>query len=680
MKHSPLINKIPHILHGADYNPEQWLGHPEVFQEDLRMMKLANCNIMSVGIFSWNMLENQESHITFDWMDKVIDGLYANGVSVILATPSGARPHWLAEKYPEVLRTNQHGVKDLFGNRHNHCFTSPVYREKVANINAALVERYGTHPAIAAWHVSNEYNGECYCPLCKKAFQDYLKDKYKDLETLNYKWWTAFWSHSYTSWEQIEPPMIHGEQLLHGLNLDWKRFVTHQTIDFYKHEIKVLKEKAPHIPATTNFMGTFPGLDYWEFAKALDFVSNDIYPAWHQTEDLPTASFAAFTHDLTRSLNGGKPFMLMESTPSLTNWSNTNRPKKPNMHILSSIQAIAHGSDTVQYFQWRKSRGSSEKFHGAVVGHDGHENTRVFKDVANLGNILTKLDGVVGTSNKAETALLFDWENMWAINGAAGFSMSHKDYIETVHCHYHSLWEQNIPVDVINENSEFEGYKLIILPMMHMIRPGVAERLEKYVAAGGTIVTTYWSGYVDETDLCFLGGMPGPLRKLLGIWSEEVDCLLEGEKNTVIPADPFLSKEYDAVDTCELIHAETAKVLAAFGSDFYAGRPALTVNSFGKGKAYYVAFRNTEDFHPDFYRKLRGDLGIERSVDMDTPPGVSVQKRSDGESDYLFVMNFNKEPVRVDLSGLGYIDAVTGERVYGELVLEGYGCKVLGVG
>ncbi|MCM8900186.1 beta-galactosidase [Caldicoprobacter algeriensis] len=682
MKYPPINPKFPHFLHGGDYNPDQWKDTPEVWDEDMRLMKLAHCNVMSVGIFSWASLEPEEGKFEFGWLDTIMDKLAENGVYAILATPSGARPAWLAQKYPEVLRVLPNRQRILFGGRHNHCYTSPVYREKTRLINQKLAERYKDHPALLAWHVSNEYGGECHCELCQQAFREWLKKKYdNDLDKLNRAWWTGFWSHTYTDWDQIQSPAPHGEGSIHGLNLDWKRFVTHQTIEFMKNEIAPLREITPNVPVTTNFMGTYTGLNYWKFAPELDVISWDNYPRWHGEEpDWELAYKVAFVHDINRSLKGGKPFMLMESTPSMTNWMQVAKLKRPGMHLLSSIQAVAHGSDTVQYFQWRKSRGCVEKFHGAVVDHCGHENTRVFGDVAEVGRVLEKLDPIIGTTVRPEVAIIYDWENRWAIDDAQGPRREKKDYLLTCQSHYRPFWENGVPVDVIDMDCDFSGYKLLIAPMLYMVRPGVAERIEKFVEEGGTFVTTYWSGIVDENDLCFLGGFPGPLRKVTGIWSEEIDALYDHDVNHVVLKDDNLlglKGEYEARELCDLIHAESAEVLATYKSDFYAGRPALTVNSFGKGKAYYIAFRNNGDFLTDFYGALIRELNLKRAVDTELPQGVTAQMRTDGERVFVFILNFVPEERQVDLKEMRFKDMITGEDITGRISLPPYGVKIL---
>lgn len=682
LKYPPISAKIPQMLHGADYNPDQWQKYPEVLEEDIRLMKLAGCNVMSVGIFAWAAIEPEEGVFTFEWLDTLLDKFAANGIYALLATPSGARPAWMSQKYPEVLRVAPSGIRNLHGARHNHCFSSPVYREKVNIMNTKLAERYAQHPAVIGWHISNEYGGECHCPYCEDAFRGWLKNKYGTLEALNDAWWTTFWSHTYTDWSQVESPTPRGENAVHGQNVDWRRFVTDQTVDFCRKEIEPLRAANSGLPITTNFMLDFEPLNYWKFTELLDVISWDAYPTWHDNngDEAELAAWIGLNHDVFRSLKGGKPFMLMESTPSMTNWQPVSKLKRPGMHMLSSLQAVAHGSDTVQYFQWRKSRGSSEKLHGAVVDHVGHEHTRVFRDVAELGEKLSKLTEVVGTTVKPEVALIYDWENRWAVKDSQGPRNGGLKYEETAKRHYRPLWDLGVPVDVIDSECSFDSYKLVIAPMLYMVRPGVGERIERFVENGGTFVATYWSGIVDENDLCFLTGFPGPLRKTLGIWSEEIDSLHDHDSNRIVMNDgnPLgLSGEFEARELCDLIHLEGAEALAVYGDDFYAGRPALTVNKLGKGKAYYIASRNEAAFTNQLLAALVSEAGIKRVLESELPYGVTAQLRTDGTNDYVFVSNFSNKDVSVPLDGRGYADLLTGDAEGAALELGAYSCRIL---
>ncbi|MFO7161073.1 MAG: beta-galactosidase [[Clostridium] cellulosi] len=680
-KYKPISPKYPHILHGGDYNPDQWLETPEIIDEDIRLMKKAHVNVVSLGIFAWSKLEPEEGKFDFSWLDNIMDKLAKNGIYVILATPSGARPIWLAKKYPEVLRVDDERQRQLYGGRHNHCLTSPIYREKVRIINTKLAERYKDHPALIAWHISNEYSGECHCPLCQEAFRQFLKDKYGTLEKLNHEWWTSFWSHSITDWSQIESPSKKGEFNLHGLKLDWKRFITHQTVDFFKNEIGPIRRITPNIPVTTNFMGLCPEYDQWEMAKVEDIVSWDNYPEWHNDyqKTWETAAATAFSHDLNRSLKGGRPFMMMESAPGNINWRNINKLQRPGIIELQSMQAVAHGSDTVQYFQWRKGRGGFEKFHGAVVGHSGSENTRIFSEVSKVGEDLEKLDAVVGTTVKPEVAVVFDYQNLWAIEDARISNCESMNYTKTCIEHYTPFWKKGVPVDVINEMADLSGYKLVIAPMAYMLREGFAERIDKFVKGGGTFVTTYLSGFVNDNDLCWLGGFPGPLRKILGIWDEEQDALYPSDKNSIVLNEGNelgFKGSFDIKDMCDIIHAEKAQVLAIYKSDFYKGKPALTVNNYGKGHAYYIAARTGTDFLDKFYSSIIEKFGIKKTIDSELPEGVSAEYRTDGENDFVFIMNFTEETKTVKITDQ-YKNMLDGNPESETIQIPAYGFKLL---
>lgn len=676
-RHLPLNPSAPRLLHGADYNPEQWLHVPGILEQDIAMMQQAGCNIMSVGIFSWSALEPSEGHFTFEWMDTVLDKLYEGGISVFLATPGGGKPAWLAARYPETLRVSAARVKALHGGRHNHCLSSPVYKEKVTLINQKLAQRYARHPAVLGWHINNEYGGECHCDRCQQDFRRWLQARYKTLDALNHAWWTGFWGHTYSDWSQIESPSPQGETSNHGLNLDWRRFVTAQVKEFYLTEVAPLKAERPELPATTNFMWYFNDYDYWQLKDVVDFVSWDSYPMWHKQEDeREVACKTAMYHDLMRTLKA-RPFVLMESSPGQTSWQPVSKLKKPGMHILSSLQAVAHGADAVQYFQWRKSRGAVEKFHGAVVDHVGHLDTRTGREVIRLGEILSALSPLAGTKTRARVAIVFDWENRWAVNDAAGPRNCGIHYEQTVVDHYRPFWEQGVAVDIINADCDLSGYALVIAPMLYMVRDGFAERAEAFVRAGGYFVTTYWSGIVNETDLCHTGGFPGPLRPLLGIWAEEIDCLNDEQSNGVkaLPGSG-LKGNWRARELCEVIHSEGAEVMACYTDDFYAGYPALTQNRVGKGSAFYVASRNDEAFHQAFTSMLIDLLKLPRALETILPPGVVTTRRTDGEREWVFVQNYTGHGQALTLPGVWY-NAVSGEKMEKHFKLVPRGCEVL---
>ena len=631
----------PHFLHGADYNPEQWLHDKSVWDKDMELMKKANCNEMSVGIFSWAKLEPREGEYDFSFLDEIIEKIGQNGGKVILATPSGARPRWLAEKYPEVLRVGVDGVREHFRLRHNHCYTAPAYREKVQLINRKLAERYGSNPTVVAWHISNEYGGECYCPLCRNAFRDFLRKKYhNDINELNLAWWTTFWSKTYDNFDQIEPPTMHTEFLIHGLNLDWHRFVTHQTMDFIQAEIAPIRELSPRLPVTINMMFEHYTHNYHELAKVIDFASWDSYPEWHNGDNALIAQKTAFWHDLYRSLKG-KPFLLMESTPSQVNWKPYNRLKKPGLDVLSSVQAVAHGSDSVQYFQWRKSRGASEKFHGAVVGHDGTGETRVFQSVRKTGEILKQIDEICGTVTNAKAAVIYDWENMWALDNCQGYAYDDKKYWQTCYAYHRLFWEKGIDCDVISPKADLSGYKLVVAPMLYLTDRETIDNLKAFVSGGGNLYATYMLGTVNETDLCWLGGIPAEeLKEVFGIVAEEIDTLYPDDVQHAV----FAGETHALVDYCEVVHLKGATALAAYEEDWYAGCPVVTENRYGKGKAIYQASRDDGSLSRAVMERIAAEAGLCSNVASKLPHGVTAHSRTDGKNTYIFVENYMEQP------------------------------------
>lgn len=674
-----IYNNEKRLLHGGDYNPDQWLDYPDILKDDLRLMKLANVNTMTVGIFAWSALEPTEGNYNFEWLDKIIDDVYNQGGRVILATPSGARPAWLSEKYPEVLRTNDRREKMLHGGRHNHCFSSPIYREKTQKMNYKLAERYGNHPALIMWHVSNEYSGDCHCELCQENFRDWLKNKYKTIENVNKAWWGPFWSHTYTDWSQIESPSSIGENAVHGLNLDWKRFVTDQTIDFYENEAKPLRELTPNVPITTNFMADtddlipFQSLNYEKFSKHVDILSWDCYPAWHNdwetTKDLATK--VGFINDLYRSLKQ-QPFLIMECTPSGVNWHNVNKAKRPGMHTLASMQLLAHGSDSVLYFQWRKSRGSSEKFHGAVVDHDNSEENRVFKEVSQVGEILDKIKEIKGSMKQSKVAIIYDWENDWALKDAQGFGKESRRYPQTLQSHYKYFWDKNISVDVVTPQQDLSKYSLVVAPMMYMMTEETMDRFRDYVKNGGVLVGSYLSGLVNETDLTYLGGWPKTLQEIYGIDVKEIDTLYPKDRNSI----KFGNESFEVVDYCTIIEAKEAEVLAKYEEDFYKNTPAITKNNLEKGKAYFIGARTNQEFLSKFYDEIVKDLDINEVEDFISEGGISIQIRENKDAKYYFVMNFTEEEKNIEIKG-SYLNLISGKMMERLNLMKPYDVYVL---
>ncbi len=666
-----LSPRFPLFLHGGDYNPDQWLDRPDVLKEDIELMHKAHVNAVSVGIFSWTLMEPEEGRFEFGWLDQIIDRLWKGGIHVVLATPSAARPAWMAQKYPEVLRVNEKMQRMLYGERHNHCLSSPVYRSFVQRIDTKLAERYAKHPAVILWHLSNEYSGECRCELCQNEWRSWLKRKYGTLETLNHAWWTAFWNLRYTEWSQIEAPSSVGEFSNTSMWVDWRRFNTYQCKTFMMAERDAVHAVDPTLKCTANLMEAFKDYDYFDLAEGMDVVSWDSYPKWHSGDDVATAGYIAMHHDLMRSLKK-QPFILMESTPSQVNWHTTNKLKRPGMHLLSAMQAVAHGSQSVMYFQWRKGRGGVETFHGAVVDHDGRSDTRVFRDVAQVGEALEKIQPIYEQKHgKAEVCILFDWNNSWAIDCVQTGQRGNMQYLETVCEHYSCLWEKGIQVDFqdMRECTDLTGYKLVVAPMLFMMRNGIEEKIRRYVESGGTLLMTYFSGIVDEYDLAFQNGTPHGLIDVLGLQNTDLDALYPQDKQGLKMSD---GRSYDIHELCALSDVFSAETLGVYANDFYAGQPCLTRNRFGKGMAYYLAAKVEKSGLQMIYDLLIDELRLSTAISEVLPHGTVATRRGDT----VFLQNYSGTPQSIILSEQ-YVDLLSGRRCHGVIDLKDYDVLVL---
>lgn len=676
MERKILFPQIDGIMHGGDYNPEQWLDRPDILDEDIRLMKKAGMNCATLGVFSWSVYEPREGEFHFKWLTDIMDKLYANGIYTILATPSGARPAWLDMKYPEAMRVDSRGMRAHHGVRHNHCMSSPIFREKVRTIDTELIKAASAHPGLIMWHISNEFGGECYCPLCVKRFQSYLADKFdNNIEKLNSAWWTTFWSHRYNSFDQIEPPFEGGEYSIMGLNLEWKRFTTWNTTDFMKSEIALLKTATPQIPVTTNFMQMYEGLDYRVMARELDVISWDSYPFLHNDYEslADTMTENSFEHAIMRSMKKDSPFMLMESAPGLVNWHNYNKLKRPGIHRLFSIQAVACGSDTVQYFQWRKGRGSYEQYHGAVIDHLGRSDTRIFKDVAELGALLGLLGELRGSVIKSRAAVIFDWNCWWAVNNMMGLAQSTKKYPETVFRAYRALLALGIDVDVISPDDNFTGYSLIVAPMLYMIDEKNARRLADFVQSGNTLAATYLTGYVDDNTLCYLGGFPGSvLKDVFSIVAEEIDTLYPSDCNHIDISGGAVVHDYAEILRTDLTDSAGLEILGRYTDDFYAGTPAVTLNKYGHGRACYIGARIDDASFGRIMELLLTEAGISYNR---LPDGIEYHEREYEGTRFAFYLNYNESTVTVN--GVNGHDLISNEEINGDMVIERLGVKIV---
>ncbi len=653
------------ILFGGDYNPNQW--PKEIWEEDIRIFKKASINSATVNVFSWAKIQPSENCYDFEELDQIIEKLSTEGLDIVLATSTAALPAWMFKKYPEVARTDYDGRHHKFGQRHNACPNSLVYQKYAERLATKLAERYGENPQVTCWHINNEYGGECYCDNCEKAFRVWLKDKYHTIEALNKAWNMEFWGHTVYEWDEIVLPNALSEGIGYdktafaGISIDYRRFNSDSLLKNYMMERDAIRKIDPTTPITTNLMGTFKGLDYFKWAKEMDLVSWDNYPSYNTPWSL-----VAMTHDLMRGLKQ-QPFMLMEQTPSQQNWQPYNSLKKPGQMRAQSYQTIAHGADTIQYFQLRRSIGACEKFHGAVIEHVGHEDTRVFRETAALGAELAQLSDIIGTQTQAQVAVIFDWDNYWALEYTSGPTVDLK-YVEQIHRYYRYFYEQNIAVDLVPVDADLSKYKLVAAPVLYMIKEGMQERLTDFVMQGGALLTTYMSGIVDQSDNVHLGGYPGPLRELAGIWVEEIDALAPEQSNGVSLVNEDLTGTSNLVS--DLIHLENAEALAHYTSNFYAGMPAVTKNTFGDGTVYYFGGQLEDQLQDQLFKTIVEESDITPVIEEATK--LEIACRENAEAKFFVIINFHEEAQPLPEMFVGKTDLLTGKVLSSEMMLTQY--------
>lgn len=645
------------VLYGGDYNPEQWPR--DVWDEDYKAFDAAHITTLTVGVFAWSYTQPAPDTYDFSLLDAIVQRAVDEGRDVVLGTGTAALPPWLAHEFPEVTRTDFEGRRHGYGQRHNPCPNSPVYRRLSAALAGRVAERYGHLPQVIAWHIGNEYGGQdgaCYCDHCAAAFRVWLQDQYGTLERLNDAWNALFWSHRFSDWAQIVPPNALTEHwrgprytAFPAITLDYQRFMTDSMLANYCDELAAIREHDADTPATTNFMGMFRHLDYHRWAEHLDFASWDNYPRTMRDD-----ARMALAHDLMRGLKGGQPFWVMEQTPSITASRDVNPVKRPGVLGLWSWQGIAHGADAMLYFQMRQSKSACEKYHGAVLDHSGRLDTRVFREVAHLGEELVRTgDAVLGSRTPAKVALIFDWQSWWLMEMTDGLNR-HVDYTDAVLRHYAAAWRVGAQMDVVAMEADLSGYDVVLAPCLHMIRGDIAERLEAVVARGGVVVSGFHSGRADVDGNAFRDSSPGPLRRLMGIRVEETDSAEPGEDRAV----EIGGEQFPATLVMEVVTCEGAEPVATYADQFYAGTPAVTRRAVDSGgEAWYLATLLTNEGYDEIIGTILRDRGLAGPyADVDE---VEYCVREGAQGRVAFLLNHSDDARAVVVHASG-TDLVTG--------------------
>ena len=640
---------------GGDYNPEQW--PEEVWREDVVLMQEAGVNLVNLAIFSWSLIETSDNVFDFGWLDRAMDLLHDNGIAVDLATATASPPAWLVTAHPEMRPVTARGEVLGFGARQSWCPSSPVYRDYSLRLVNKLATHYADHPALALWHVSNElgcHNSRCYCEVSAAAFREWLGKRYTDVDAVNDAWGTAFWSQHYSDIGQIEPPRLAPTFPNPGQQLDYARFGSDALLEQLIAERDALVRITPDVPVTTNFMvmHTTKDLDYLEWGRHVDLVSNDHYLLEGDEEAHIELAFSA---DLTRGTARGRPWMLMEQSSSAVNWGQVNRPKAPGELRRNSLAQVARGADAISYFQWRASAAGAEKFHSAMLPHAG-SGSRVFHEIASLGADLGNLREVIGSTVAAEVALLFDWPSWWASELDSHPSQQFR-YRDVCLALYRELFRLGVTVDIVDVDKDLTGYKLVLVPALYLVSDETAARVAAVAASGATVVVTYFSGIVDADDHIRLGGYPGAFRDLLGVRVEEFGPL---RPEAVVALDDDTQARLWTED----VQVDDAQVVASFTDGPFPGSPAITRRALpGGGAAWYLATLPSRKALRKLLRRIAEEAGMAPAATVDGELELTRRVAPDGAS-FLFALNHGSDSATLYAHGT---DLLSGREVDGAI-------------
>lgn len=630
---------------GTAYYPEHWPA--QRWPEDARLMREAGFNVVRLAEFAWGRMEPAKGRFDFAWLDSAIDILAGEGLSIILGTPTEAMPPWMASADPECLATREDGRRIPYGGRRDACMTTPVYRAHGRRIVQAMAEHYADHPAVIGWQIDNEFSGPyCYCDICTRAYQQFLADRFKTIAALNQRMGTSFWSHDYSDWNQI--PLPRGFDGNPGLKLEHLRFHSRQIVSFQHEQLELLRRLAPRQFITHNMCGLFlDETDYYELGRDLDFAGLDYYynnSSW--TNRFNVAAYEQAAMDFTRSIKK-KPFWVLETPSGPIGAGRMLRNLRPLEMRRMNFQALGHGADGLLWFRWRTCRWGAEQLTHGILGHDGVPGRR-YRDVQTVAGEFRRLGPILAGSNcPADVAIIYTFDNRWAFNTqphAKGF-----DYLGHLLQYHRALKREGVNVDFVNDRESLDAYRLIVLPAGLIVTDDLADRLRRFVQAGGVLLATMRSGVRDTDNTVTDATLPGLLRELAGVRIEEYETVLDP---LPVQFGDELGGETHAANTfCEWLVPETAQPLAHYLAPHLANVAAITRNDYGSGQTLFVATAFENDASVD--RLIAYALQRANIHPLIRPPqGVGITIRTRGDSQWIFLLNHNDDPVIVDLTGI----------------------------
>lgn len=656
------------MRYGVVYYPEH--RSLEEFEKDVSLMAEAGFNVVRMGEFAWCKFEPEEGKYNFSWLDHAIEKLGNAGISSILCTPTAAPPVWLFENHPEVQYKDNRGVVKPFGGRRNYCYNNKIYREYSRKIAEKIALHYKDNPNVIAFNIDNEFaqesSGRCQCDVCKDKFTNWLSQKYENIDQLNTLWGTIFWGQHYSRFDQIHFPLktieLGTAELLEfyadnpSLRLEFERFCSDSILEYQNIQEKAIRNCCDKVVTTNSTSFCTNSVNYYKAFKTLDKYTFDIYPdlRGHDMYD------SAFNYSFARGIKNSR-FWIAEMA------CGGGHCLWPGQGILQSypgaikqevLHAFASGAELITHFQFSTFPFGAEQLDPAVLGLDGIPGRRYY-ELKEAAQDLKKLESILLNSEiKNDAAICIDYDSLWALKiKPVNKNFNYLNYCGQIHS---ILLQKGIGADVIPCDKSIEQYKFIIIPALFVMTEEFKDTLKEYVRSGGIVLSTFLTAVKDIYNVGIKDSLPCGLTDLFRVRVTEVEPVFEASGAEIILSVDGKELRGRNHYWTESLDSLGAKIIGTYGDTFRKGEGVLSSNTYGKGKAYYLA----AGLDDKLFAQLANGIITEASAIPNSPfkleYGMEMLVRYKDEKPIYFIFNFTQKETKV-LLDKSYTDILSGK-------------------